>query len=129
MIKSEVTLKDPQIELLHNNIIQSIQDTKGENIVKLDLRKLDEAPCNFFIICEANNRVQVRAIAQNIKKATRDNLSVRPSYFEGDVSGHWIVVDYFNTVVHVFYSETRSFYRLEDLWSDAHFEYIEEDAI
>lgn len=109
------------IEELNDYIIQSIQDTKGKNILKLDLRKLDEAPTDFFIICEGNSDTQVKAIANNIEKFVIEKMGERPSHTEGTQQGKWVLVDYFNTVVHVFYRETREFYQLEDLWSDAIF--------
>jgi ribosome-associated protein len=109
------------IEEINNLIIDSIQDIKGQNIVKLDLRKLDDAPADFFIICQGESSTQVESIAGNVQKRLKHELGVRPSNVEGSLSKQWVLVDYFNTVVHVFYPETRSFYELEDLWGDAEF--------
>ncbi len=107
------------IEALNDLIIDSIRDIKGKKIMKLDLRHLDDAPTDFFIICEGESTVQVKSIADNIylrmKKET-DNL---PSHFEGTAGARWVLVDYFNIVVHVFHPEAREFYQLEELWSDA----------
>lgn len=100
-------------------IIDAIQDIKGKNIVSLDLRKLDEAPADFFIICEGDSTTQVSAIAGNIHKRVKNELGVIPGHREGMTNSKWVLVDYFNTVVHIFYPETRKFYELEDLWSDA----------
>lgn len=100
-------------------IIDSIQDTKGQNIVKLDLRHLDEASCDYFVICEGNSTTQVSAIAGNIEKTIKDELGLLPYHTEGKNSSTWVLVDYFDVVVHVFYPETRKFYELEELWSDA----------
>ncbi len=100
-------------------IIDSITDIKGNNIVKLDLRQLEDGPTDFFIICEGESNTQVRAIAENIKKRLKDETGTHPSHFEGQLNAKWICVDYFTTVVHVFYPETREFYGLEQLWSDA----------
>lgn len=108
-------------EEINELIIDSIQDIKGENILKMDLRKLGDAPTDYFIICEGNSNTQVKAIAGNIQKRLKYEGNVRPSNVEGEQASLWICMDYFNTVVHVFYKETRKFYDLEDLWSDATF--------
>lgn len=100
-------------------IVDAIQDIKGKNIVCLDLRNLDEAPADFFIICEGDSTTQVSAISGNIIKRVKDELGLIPAHREGMTNARWVLVDYFNTVVHVFYPETRKFYELEDLWSDA----------
>lgn len=106
-------------EALNELIIDSIQDIKGKEIVKLDLRSLDESPANYFIICNGESTTQVRAISNNICKRLKYEADVRPNHVEGDRESKWILVDFFNVVVHIFYPETRAFYELEDLWSDA----------
>jgi ribosome-associated protein len=100
-------------------IIESIQDIKGKNIVKLDLRKLDESPADFFIICQGDSTTQVSSIASNVQKRIKEEFGILPSHVEGKTSQNWVLVDYFSTIVHVFYPETRSFYELEELWGDA----------
>lgn len=106
-------------EELNPLIVDAIQDIKGKNIISLDLRNLDEAPADFFIICEGDSTTQVSAIAGNIIKRVKNEQGVIPDHREGMTNARWVLVDYFNTVVHVFYPETRQFYDLEDLWSDA----------
>lgn len=111
----------PSVEDLNNLIIDSIQDIKGKNIIKLDLRKLDDAPTDFFIICEGDSNTQVKAISENIYKRLKQEDGQVPVHVEGKQNARWICMDYFYTVVHVFYRETREFYGLEELWSDAKF--------
>lgn len=106
-------------EALNELIIDSIQDIKGQNILKLDLTQLEDAPTDYFIICEGESNVQVRSIAENIQKRLKLEEGILSSNSEGMQSAHWICLDYFYTVVHIFYHETRAFYELEDLWSDA----------
>ncbi len=106
-------------EDLNDMIIDSIQDIKGKNILKLDLRQLDEAPADYFIICEGDSNTQVKAISDNIYKRLKEEVGQRPTHSEGQQNALWICMDYFHTVVHVFYRETRQFYLLEDLWNDA----------
>jgi ribosome-associated protein len=108
-------------EKLNDLIIDSIQDIKGKNIMKLDLRKLDDAPADFFIICEGDSTTQVRAISENIFKRMKLEAAQTPVHVEGRQNSRWICMDYFYTVVHIFHRETREFYALEELWSDAKF--------
>lgn len=109
------------IEMLNDLIIDSISDIKGDKILKIDLREIDDAPSDYFIICEGSSNTQVSAIADNIRKRTKEEVSIKPNHVEGNRSQTWILLDYFDTIVHVFYRETRSFYDLEDLWSDGSF--------
>lgn len=107
--------------MLNDLIVDCIQDIKGKNIVKLDLRKLDDAPTDFFIICEGDSNTQVKAISGNIHRRLKEEMDQIPLHVEGVKNSRWICMDYFNTVVHVFYRETREFYDIENLWSDAKF--------
>ncbi len=104
---------------LFKTILKAIQEKKGESIVSLDLRKIPEAVADFFIICEASSTIQVKAIADNIEYRVKENCEEGPYRHEGMTASHWVLVDYVNVVVHVFHSETRKFYRLEEMWSDA----------
>ena len=108
-------------EELHEIIIDAIQDIKGKKIVKLDLRKLDDAPTDFFIICEGDSNTQVRGITDNVRRRLKEEAGLYANHVEGERSATWVLIDYFTTVIHVFHRETRSFYELEDLWSDAQF--------
>ena len=112
------TLKDVSTEEFNNLIVEAIQEKKGHDIVKLDLRHLD-ASTDFFIICHGNSDTQVKAIANGIAQAIKQQTGQLPNHIEGMTNGTWVLVDYFNVIIHVFYKETREFYRLEDLWSDA----------
>lgn len=122
-MNSQAKLKELSLstEELNTLIVDSIQDIKGKNIVKLDLRKLEEAPCDYFIICEGDSNTQVKAIADNIRKRVKEEAGLLPLHTEGERNALWICVDYFDTVVHVFYREKRAFYQLEELWGDASF--------
>lgn len=106
-------------EQLNQLIVEGIRDKKGKNIIQLDLRKLGDAPADFFIICEGDSNTHVKAISDSIYKKVKDEMNTMPSHTEGSSNAKWVLMDYFNTVVHVFYPETRQFYELENLWSDA----------
>ena len=100
-------------------IIHAVQEKKAHNIISLDLRKIPEAVADFFIICEANSTTQVKAIADNVEFYVKDTIGEPPFRHEGQQVAHWILVDYVNVVVHVMQPETRKFYKLEEMWSDA----------
>lgn len=100
-------------------IIAAIQEKKGEHIISLDLRKISEAVADFFIICEAGNPAQIRAIADNIEDRVKEKCSENPYHHEGFQKLQWVLIDYVNVVVHVMHPENRKFYNLEEMWSDA----------
>jgi ribosome-associated protein len=104
---------------IFKTIIKAIQDRKGENIVSLDLRKIDEAVADFFLLCEANNQPQIRAIADSVIDSVKKECEESPYHHEGKSTLQWVLIDYVNIVVHILNRETRKFYKLEEMWSDA----------
>lgn len=104
---------------LFKAIIRAIQDKKGENIVSLDLRKIDEAVSDFFIVCEATSGPQVRAIADAVEQEVKVSTGEHPYHHEGKDKLQWVLIDYVNIVVHIMQPENRKFYKLEEMWSDA----------
>ncbi|CAN5340639.1 ribosome silencing factor [Ferruginibacter paludis] len=116
--KSSVTRLTKNSKIL-KTIIHAIQEKKGENIVSLDLRKIPEAVADFFIICEATNNTQLKAIADFIEEDVKLKCGEPPYKHEGRQAQQWILIDYVNVVVHVMLPEPRKFYRLEEMWSDA----------
>jgi len=106
---------------MNDLIVDSIQDIKGKNILKLNLTQLDDAPTDFFIICEGDSTTQVRAMSENIRKRLKEELGQMPLHVEGAMHSRWICMDYFNVVVHIFHKDVRGVYELEDLWGDAVF--------
>lgn len=117
--KNTPTIKAEGEDTMNYWIIDAIQDIKGKNILKLDLRSLDDAPADFFIICEGDSSTQVKAISDNIGRKLREKMGLHPNHTEGVEGAKWVLVDFFDTVVHVFYPETRAFYEIEELWGDA----------
>jgi ribosome-associated protein len=104
---------------LIKTIIAAIQDKKGENIISLDLRKINEAVADFFIICEAGNPPQIKAIAENVERKVKEKCEENPWHQEGYKTLQWVVLDYVNVVIHVMQTDTRKFYKLEEMWNDA----------
>jgi len=104
-------------ELFHC-IIDAIQEKKGDKIISLDLKDIEEAVADYFVVCEAGSNIQINAIAQNIEERAARDCGERPYHVErGDT---WTLVDFVNVVVHIFQHEQRVFYNLESLWADAH---------
>lgn len=102
---------------LFKTIIEAIKDKKGEEIVVLDLRKIDEAVADYFVLCEGKSNIQIKAIADNIKDEVEKKCDERPYHME--LGDNWTLIDYVNIVVHIFRNESRQFYSLESLWADA----------
>jgi ribosome-associated protein len=104
---------------IFKSIIRAIQQKKGEEIISLDLRKIPEAVADFFVVCQATNQPQIRAITDSVIDEVKDVCGESPFHHEGKQTLHWVLIDYVNIVVHIMMPETRKFYKLEELWSDA----------
>ncbi|PLX03652.1 MAG: ribosome silencing factor [Marinilabiliales bacterium] len=103
---------------LLKKVISSIEDKKGKNIVSIDLSKIDNAITNYFVVCSATSTTQVDAIYDNIMEKVYVDLNMKPFHREGYENSEWILIDYFDLVVHIFLEDIRNFYKLEDLWAD-----------
>ena len=113
MIKVKAHMITHDLRLIADAII----DKKGENVVSLDLREIEGAITDWFVVCDGSNTTQVGAIAENIaEKMAEESHTMYRSQGEGN--NFWIIQDYGNIVVHIFLKEYRDFYRLEDLWAD-----------
>lgn len=104
---------------LIETIVEAIDDKKGKNIVSLDLSGFDGAICSHFVVCNADSTTQVCAIADSIEEKMLTTLGEKVWRIEGQQTGLWVAMDYVDVVVHIFLTELRDFYRLEDLWADA----------
>lgn len=112
-------------EKLFEVIIDGIQDNKGEEIVLLDLRQVDNAVTEFFIVCTGTSSTQIDGIAQAVVRKTRKELKEKPWHQEGKGVNEWVLLDYVSVVVHIFSEEKRNFYEIEDLWADAEKRHVE----
>jgi len=104
---------------LAETIIQGIQERKGEEIVKIDLKEVDGAVTDYFIICQANSTTQVVAIKDSIEEFVRKNVGEKPWHVEGTANAEWVLLDYVDVVAHIFLPEKREYFNLEGLWADA----------
>lgn len=107
------------MEKLIETIVSAIQDKKGKDIVSLDLSGFDGAICSNFVVCNADSTTQVAAIADGIEEKVIETLGENPWRVEGKQSGLWVAIDYIDVVVHIFQTELRGYYKLEELWADA----------
>ncbi|MEZ3443419.1 ribosome silencing factor [uncultured Alistipes sp.] len=107
------------MEKLIRTIVSAIEDKKGKNIVSLDLSGFDGAVCSHFVVCNADSTTQVAAIADGIEEKVHEVLGENVWRVEGKQTGLWVAMDYVDVVVHIFQTELRDYYRLEELWADA----------
>ena len=102
-----------------DTIASAMLEKKGKNVCSLDLKKIGTAITDWFVICNADSTTQVAAIADNIEERMIEKCSPKVARAQGKENRFWVILDYLNVVVHIFQTEYRNFYRLEDLWADA----------
>jgi len=105
-------------------IIEGMQEKKARNITVLNLQDIENSFCNYFVICEADSRPQLQAITDSIEEFTTKKLKIKPHHIEGVQNAEWILLDYLTIVAHVFRSDIRSYYKIEELWADAKIQHI-----
>lgn len=103
-------------------------DKKAENILVMDLTKADGAPAEFFVLCSGLSEVQVDAVSAGVERAGKESGQGFPKS-EGWKARQWVILDYFDVVLHVFHADARDFYRIEKLWSDSDFYVLEEEKL
>jgi ribosome-associated protein len=106
-------------DVLLTNIIKGIEEVKGNDIDILDLREIDTAVCDYFVICNGSSNTQVNAIVNSIQKIVSKEIKDKPWHVEGTDNAEWVLMDYVSIVVHVFQKEIREYYNIEGLWGDA----------
>lgn len=106
-------------DILVNSIIEGIHKKKGKEVVSLDLTKIENAVCKYFVICHGDSNTQVDAIADSVEETVREMAGEKVWRKEGKTNATWILLDYADVVVHIFQKAYRDFYKLEDLWADA----------
>jgi ribosome-associated protein len=112
------TTKTPRLPRAVAGAVQAARDKKALDIVVLDLRKAGGFT-DYFVICTGTNPRQIHAIADGVADSLRTEFGERPTLAEGVHKSEWILLDYFNFIVHVFSRECRTFYDLERLWGNA----------
>ena len=113
-------------EVLLEGVLKGIFEKKGLNVLKIDLRKLENRIADFFIICHATSGTQVSAICDSVDDTVRKEAGEKPLHIEGLDNCFWVLLDYGNLIVHIFLEEYRNFYSLESLWADAAIDMMED---
>ncbi|MBK7852416.1 MAG: ribosome silencing factor [Bacteroidetes bacterium] len=105
-------------------IVEGMQEKKAKDIVCIDLRNLKNAVADFFVVCHADSRTHIDAIARSVEEFVYKKQGEDPLHREGMANSEWILLDYVNVVAHVFRQEQREFYGIERLWADAEIQRI-----
>ncbi len=108
-------------------VVETVLEKKGEDVAVIDLRDLDDAVADFFVIATGNSSVHVKAVADEVNHKLKKDYSLLPWHVEGMEAQKWILIDYVDVVLHVFDNETRNYYNLEKLWEDAEISVVEDD--
>jgi ribosome-associated protein len=120
-----MTKNTTNTDILLSNIIKGIEEVKGNDIEILDLRAIETAVCDYFVISNGSSNTQVNAIVNSVQKTVSKELKDKPWHVEGTDNAEWVLMDYVSIVVHVFQKEIRDYYNIEGLWGDAKITKIE----
>lgn len=110
-----------------DRVVETLQDGKAHGVVKIDLRRIENCFCSFFVICHGTSAPHVTALADAVEERVKERLREVPFHSEGMNTPKWTVIDYGDVVVHVFDEETRRFYQLEDFWGDGDIEALPDE--
>ena len=116
--------KQNESDLLMKSVVKGMKEKKAKEIVCIDLREIKNAITDFFVVCHADSRTHIDAIARSIEEIVLKNSGEEPVHREGFTNAEWILLDYTNVVAHVFMQEKREFYGIERLWADAHIQRV-----
>lgn len=111
--------------LLSELVVHGIQEKKGNDIVRLDLRNIKGSVTDYFVICHADSAAQISAIAKSVEEEVFKALKQSAWRKEGESQGEWVLLDFVDVVVHIFRTDKRQHYGIEDLWGDADTEYYQ----
>lgn len=112
-------------ETLAKNIIATLENHKAQQITKIDLRKIENCFCSFFVICHGTSGTHIAGLTDYIEEEIKEKLGDTPFHTERLNSSQWAVLDYGDVVVHIFDKESRDHYQLEEFWGDGILETIE----
>lgn len=118
-----------ETRLILGSVVKGIFEKKGLDVLKIDLRKLENRITDFFVICHGTSTTQVDSICYSVEDHVRKETGTKPWHVEGLDNCFWVLLDYGDVVVHVFLEEYRHFYSLESLWADAALEELKDKTI
>ena len=113
------TSRKAETEALVKEIVNGLLEKKGKEIVTLDLRKIENAVTDFYVVASGDSNTHVNALAGSVEEEVRKALKDKPWHVEGTSNAEWVLMDYVNVVVHIFQREPRDHYNIEGLWADA----------
>lgn len=119
--------KQDETQLLLESVIKGVFEKKGLDVLKIDLRNLENRITDFFVICHGTSTTQVDSICNSVEDHVRNETGTKPWHVEGLDNCYWVLLDYGDVVVHVFLEEYRNFYSLESLWADAPLEVVKDE--
>ena len=105
-------------------VVQALLEKKGEDVAIIDLTKINHVYFDKFIVCTGTSKTHVETLCDYVQEVTKREAGVLPAFVEGITNGEWVLLDYFDVMVHVFLPEAREFYQLEKLWSDADIKHL-----
>ena len=105
-------------------VVEGMQEKKALDIVTMDLRAVEHAIADFFVICTGNSATQIDAICDSIEETVLKYTNNQPWHLEGKSNKEWILLDYIEVVVHIFNADRREYYAIEELWADAQSTYV-----
>lgn len=108
-----------EVSTLFDTIIEAMHERKANHVVSIDFESIKSPVCDYFIIAQAESNTQVAAIADHVLDSVKQKTGKSALHQEGFENAQWILLDYFDVVVHIFQSDYRRFYNLEGLWADA----------
>lgn len=115
----KVLKKSDATEMLVQIAVKGLEEKKGKDIVIMNLKGVKNSVTDYFVIAHGDSRTQVMAMADSVEEEIFKALGIEPWHKEGLENGEWILLDYFDMVVHIFQYEKREFFGLERLWADA----------
>ncbi|HOF19999.1 MAG TPA: ribosome silencing factor [Bacteroidales bacterium] len=113
-------------EVLLQSVAKGIYDKQGKNVLRIDMRGLENRIADFFVICHGTSVTQVNSICESVEDVVRKEAGEKALHVEGLGNCFWVLIDYGDVIVHIFLEEYRNFYSLESLWADALIEVMEE---
>jgi ribosome-associated protein len=112
--------------VLVESVVKGIFEKKGQKVLRVDLRKIENRITDYFIICHGSSKTQVDSISFSVEDTVRKDAGEKPFHVEGLGNCFWVLIDYGDVIVHIFQEEYRNFYNLESLWADANIEKMED---
>ncbi len=118
--KKKVNFEGPSYEgNIEELIIQSLIEKQGVDVQCVNLKKLQNVYFDYFVVCTGNSKPHVETLCDYVQEQTLRVANTKPLHVEGLQNMEWVLLDYFNVLVHIFQPEAREFYNIEALWSDA----------